>query len=103
MPPERITKKEMMILTARRCGTERFVVNSVVENFLIVLKERVSAGEQVWLDGFGNFSLKKRSARKRNLKGLKGVSQEVVYLPETVTLKFKPTLKFRKQIKSKNP
>ena len=73
-----MTKEEIVKEVADATGVERKEVAAIVESFIESVKGSVSAGEPVFLRGFGTFGLKHRAAKPaRNIS--KG---ETIIVPE---------------------
>lgn len=58
-----MTKAEIVSEIAGRSGLEKGVVSACVESFMDVVKETMAKGENIFLRGFGTFSIKKRAAK----------------------------------------
>lgn len=58
-----MTKQELVIRIAQQTGTEKSVVTTVVEAFMENVKEAMTAGNEVFLRGFGSFIIKQRSEK----------------------------------------
>ncbi len=55
-----MTKAELVTKVAQRTGLEKVVVSAAIEAIMVVIKETMAAGENVYLRGFGTFLVKKR-------------------------------------------
>ena len=56
-----MTKAEIVNEIAKSTGIERIKVQSVVEGFMESVKNSLSNGENVYLRGFGSFTVKTRA------------------------------------------
>ena len=58
-----MTKAEVVSEIAHRTGVEKMAVLAVVEEFMTVVKDSLSTGENVYLRGFGSFIVRKRAEK----------------------------------------
>lgn len=58
-----MTKEELVTEICGRTGLKKDVVLATVETAMDVVKETMAAGENVYLRGFGSFTLKERAAK----------------------------------------
>ncbi len=85
--------KEWLIDVARgKTGFSRRIVNAVYGAVLYALKEKILTSSSVQVHGFGTFYIKKRKSRNDRLLG---------HLPAVATLRFRPCLKLRADIRKK--
>lgn len=90
-----MTKAQIVEQIAGKTGIERADVSEIVERFFKVVKESVTAGEIIYIRGFGSFEPKKRAAKiGRNIS-----KNTLVHLPAHVAPKFKPAPEFVKRVK----
>ncbi|SMC44238.1 HU family DNA-binding protein [Pedobacter africanus] len=90
-----MTKAEIVEQIAGKTGIERADVLEIVERFFKVVKESVTAGETIYIRGFGSFEPKKRAAKTaRNIS-----TNTLVNVPAHVAPKFKPAPEFVKRVK----
>ncbi len=90
-----MTKAEVVSEISRATGLEREAVLQTVEQFMVVVKDSLANGENVYLRGFGTFAIKTRAQKTaRNIS--KG---EVVIVPEHNIPSFKPSPEFKDMMK----
>lgn len=90
-----MTKADIVNEISRRTGLEKSAVLSTVENFMMVVKETMSEGENVYLRGFGSFVVKTRKEKTaRNIS--KNTS---IIIPEHQVPTFKPSKTFLEEMK----
>lgn len=58
-----MTKADIVSEISRSTGIDRASVLEVVENFMEVVKDSLSNGENVYLRGFGSFIIKERAEK----------------------------------------
>jgi len=58
-----MTKADIVNEIASKTGIEKLEVQTVVEAFMKSLKQSVTAGENVYLRGFGSFIVKRRAEK----------------------------------------
>ena len=89
-----MTKEEIVKEVAGATGVDRKEVATIVESFMESVKNSVSAGEPVFLRGFGTFSLKHRAAKPaRNI-----TAQKTILIPEKEVPHFKPCERFKSEV-----
>ena len=89
-----MTKEEIVKEVASATGVDRKEVAAIVESFMDSVKKSVSAGEPVYLRGFGTFSQKHRAAKPaRNI-----TAQTTVLIPEKDVPHFKPCERFKNKV-----
>ena len=85
-----MTKAEIVNEIAKSTGVERIKVQSVVEGFMESVKNSLAAGENVYLRGFGSFTVKKRAKKTaRNIS-----KNTTIVIPEHNVPAFKPAKTF---------
>lgn len=90
-----MTKAEIVSEISDRTGLEKGAVIACVESFMDVVKESMAKGENVYLRGFGTFSLKKRAAKTaRNICQGTTVQVEAHNAPV-----FKPCPEFKNMVR----
>lgn len=86
-----MTKIEIVNEIAKSTGLEKVIAQSIVESLMNTIKDSMTKGENVYLRGFGSFTLKKRAEKLgRNIS--KNTS---VLIPAHVV----PSLKFSEEFK----
>ena len=91
-----MTKAEIVSKIAEKTGVEKQAVLAVVESFMETIKESMVSGENVYLRGFGSFTIKRRAEKTgRNIS--KGVS---IIIPEHNIPAFKPAKTFVNEVKA---
>lgn len=90
-----MTKAEIVTEIAKQTGIEKAAVLSVVENLMAVIKDSLAIGENVYLRGFGSFTVKKRAAKTaRNIS-----KNTTLIIPEHSIPAFKPCPAFMAEVK----
>lgn len=88
-------KADLILQTSKQTGIAKVDVMITLEALLKKIKESLSAGENVYLRGFGSFINKKRAAKKgRNIKKNKIVDIPAHYIPA-----FRPSREFMQEIR----
>lgn len=91
-----MTKAELVKKIASQTGIGQQVVLTVVEGFMENIKSEMADGNEVFLRGFGSFTLKKREEKKaRNI-----TQNTTVVVPAHNIPFFKPCPEFKKQVES---
>lgn len=90
-----MTKAEVIAEIANKTGIDKSDVQTVVESFFTVVKDKMAEGENIYVRSFGSF-VNKRRAKKigRNISENKSIVIEEHYIPS-----FKPAKVFVEQIK----
>lgn len=92
-----MTKAELVSAIAHRTGIEKVTVTTIVENYMEVVKDAMSKGENVYLRGFGSFILKRRAEKiGRNITKNTSLKIPAHYVPA-----FKPAKPFSLVVKNK--
>jgi DNA-binding protein HU-beta len=92
-----MTKAELVSAIAQRTGIEKATVLGTIEEFMSVMKETMSKGENVYLRGFGSFILKRRAEKiGRNITKNTSIKIPAHYIPA-----FKPARPFSNEVKKK--
>ncbi|MCF0218862.1 MAG: integration host factor subunit beta [Muribaculaceae bacterium] len=90
-----MTKAEIVNEIAKSTGVEKAVVLEVVEKFMVVVKDSLTKGENVYLRGFGSFIIKRRAAKTaRNITKNTSITVEAHNIPA-----FKPAPAFAKDVR----
>ena len=91
-----MTKAEVVSTIANRTGVEKMAVLAVVEEFMSVVKESLTEGENVYLRGFGSFIVRKRAEKTgRNI-----TKNTTVIIPAHNIPAFKPAKPFMNDVKN---
>lgn len=90
-----MTKAEIVAEIAAKTGIEKGAVQTVVENFMEVVKSSMAKGNNVYLRGFGSFIIKTR-AEKTGRDMSKKVS---ITIPAHKIPAFKPAKVFMNVVK----
>lgn len=89
-----MTKAEIVSAISDQTGLEKEAVIACVESFMAVVKNSLAKGENVYLRGFGTFSIKERAAKAaRNIS--KGTS---INIPAHNIPSFKPCPEFKNMV-----
>lgn len=90
-----MTKADIVTEISRSTGLEKAAVLTVVEEFMKVVKDSMSAGDNVYLRGFGSFVVKTRKEKTaRNIS-----RNTAIKIPEHKVPTFKPSKVFLEDIK----
>jgi DNA-binding protein HU-beta len=90
-----MTKAEIVAEIANKTGIEKVAVQATVEAFMDAVKNSMSAGENVYLRGFGSFIIKKRAKKTgRNIS-----KNTTIIIPAHNIPAFKPAKTFVNQVK----
>lgn len=90
-----MTKADLVTEIAKRTGLEKTLTQVVVEELMSVIKEHLTAGENIYLRGFGTFEIIERKEKTgRNIS--KG---ETIIIPAHKIPKFKPSKEFKDSIR----
>jgi DNA-binding protein HU-beta len=58
-----MTKLEIVEEIMKKTGYEKVYIQAVVESLLLVVSDTLANGENIYLRGFGTFTLKKRKSK----------------------------------------
>ena len=90
-----MTKAEIVAEIAGKTGIEKGEVQTVVENFMEVVKSSMAKGNNVYLRGFGSFIIKQRAQKTaRNIS-----KKETITIPAHNIPAFKPCKTFVNAVK----
>ena len=90
-----MTKAEIVAQIAQKTGIEKVAIQATVEEFMNVVKESLSEGENVYLRGFGSFIIKKRAEKTgRNIS-----KNTTIIIPAHNIPSFKPAKTFVNDVK----
>jgi len=85
-----MTKAEIVSEISQKTGIEKAAVQTVVENFMEVVKTSMINGDNVYLRGFGSFIIKTRAEKKaRNIS-----KKTTIIIPAHNIAAFKPAKSF---------
>lgn len=85
-----MTKAEIVASIAKKTGLDNEAVLTVVEQFMVCVKDSLQDGEPVYLRGFGSFIIKTRAR-----KTARNISQDKsIIIPEHNIPAFKPAKSF---------
>ena len=91
-----MTKAEIVNDISKKTGIDKATVLTTVEAFMSSVKGSIENGENVYLRGFGSFSLKKRAKKTaRNIS-----KNTTIIIPEHNTPAFKPAKTFVNSVKA---
>lgn len=91
-----MTKAEIVTAISNKTGIGKDAVLTIVEELMVTIKENMTANEEVYLRGFGSFTIKTRQAKiGRNIS--KG---EPVFVPAHCIPSFKPCKGFLNDVKN---
>jgi DNA-binding protein HU-beta len=90
-----MTKAEIVADIANKTGIEKVAVQATVESFMEAVKASLIKGENVYLRGFGSFTVKKRAQKTgRNIS-----KNTTIIIPEHFIPSFKPAKSFVSSVK----
>lgn len=85
-----MTKAEIVAEIAQRTGIEKVAIMATIEEMMVVIKDQMIAGENVYLRGFGSFIIKKRAEKTgRNIS-----KNTTIIIPAHNIPAFKPAKTF---------
>ena len=91
-----MTKAEIVADIANKTGIEKVAVQATVEAFMDAVKGSLTNGENVYLRGFGSFTVKKRAQKTgRNIS-----KNTTIIIPEHFIPSFKPAKTFVNEVKN---
>lgn len=91
-----MTKAEIVNEISKSTGLDKAAVLETVEKFMVVVKESLASGENVYLRGFGSFIIKTRSEKTaRNI-----TKNTTIIIPEHKIPAFKPAKVFMEEVKN---
>lgn len=91
-----MTKAEIVADIANKTGIEKVAVQKTVEAFMEAIKSSMSSGENVYLRGFGSFTIKRRAEKTgRNIS-----KNTTIIIPAHNIPAFKPAKTFVNEVKN---
>lgn len=91
-----MTKAEIVAEIANKTGIEKVAVQATVEAFMEAVKDSMVKGENVYLRGFGSFTIKRRAEKTgRNIS-----KNTTIIIPAHNIPSFKPAKTFVSQVKT---
>jgi DNA-binding protein HU-beta len=92
-----MTKADVISEISKRTGIEKAEVSKTIETLLVVVKDSMAEGNDIFIRGFGSF-INKKKARKigRNIS-----KNTAVIIEEHFAPKFKPSPEFTDLIKAR--
>ena len=91
-----MTKAEVVSVIAHKTGIEKIAIQTIVEEFMSVVKDSLTNGENVYLRGFGSFIVRKRAEKTgRNI-----TKKTTVIIPAHNIPAFKPAKSFMNDVKN---
>ena len=92
-----MTKADIVAEIAEKTGLEKVDVQTIVEAFMIEVKESLEGGKNVYLRGFGSFVIKERAKKTgRNIS-----KNTTIVIPAHNIPSFKPAKVFLEGVKTK--
>lgn len=89
-----MTKADIVVEIAKTTGIDKAAVLSMVEQFMIVVKDSLAHGENVYLRGFGSFVRKTRAEKTaRNIS-----KNTTLIIPRHNIPAFKPANSFKEEV-----
>lgn len=90
-----MTKAEIVADIASKTGIEKVAVQATVEAFMETVKKSLEQGENVYLRGFGSFTIKERAEKTgRNIS-----KNTTIIIPAHNIPAFKPAKSFVNEVK----
>ncbi|NVO01719.1 MAG: integration host factor subunit beta [Bacteroidetes bacterium] len=90
-----MTKAEIATEIANKTGVEKVAVQATIEALMSSIKSSLSKGENVYLRGFGSFTIKKRATKTgRNIS-----KNTTIIIPAHNIPAFKPAKTFVNDVK----
>jgi DNA-binding protein HU-beta len=91
-----MTKAEIVSEISSKTGIEKIAVLAIVEEFMTVVKDSLTDGNNVYLRGFGSFIVRKRAEKTgRNIS-----KNTTVIIPAHNIPAFKPAKSFMNDVKN---
>lgn len=90
-----MTKADIVNEIAKKTGFQKSQVSDTLDAFLVISKNTMASGENIYIRGFGTFAVRKR-AKKTGRNISKNVA---VVIPEHYVPSFKPSKDFVTQVK----
>jgi len=91
-----MTKAEIVAEIANKTGIEKVAVQATVEAFMDAVKNSMVKGENVYLRGFGSFTIKRRAEKTgRNIS-----KNTTIIIPAHNIPSFKPAKTFVNEVKN---
>ncbi len=89
-----MTKAELISQVASKTGLTKKAVEEVINETFAAIKQAIKKEKRFSYPDFGTFTLKKRKARK----GVKPGTTEIIKIPASKTVGFKPAPAFKKSL-----
>lgn len=90
-----MTKADVVTEIAKKTGIEKYSIMVVIEELMNVVKTHMTAGENIYLRGFGTFEVIERKEKTaRNIKKC-----ETIIVPAHKIPKFKPSKEFMDSVR----
>lgn len=90
-----MNKAELIEAVKDKSNLNRHDAEAAIEAAIAIIEDKLIAGEEVKLSGFGNFEAKKRAARI----GTNPSTQSKIEIPERKTIVFKPSKTLKEKLK----
>ena len=91
-----MTKAEIVTEVSHNTGIEKAAVLATIEEMMVVIKESIAKGENVYLRGFGSFIIRKRAEKTgRNIS-----KKTTIIIPAHNIPAFKPAKTFMEEVKN---
>lgn len=91
-----MTKAEIVTEIANKTGIEKVAVQATVEAFMETVKDSMIKGDNVYLRGFGSFTIKRRAEKTgRNIS-----KNTTIIIPAHNIPSFKPAKTFVNEVKN---
>lgn len=92
-----MTKADIVAEISKQTGIDKAAVLAIVEKFMETVKDSLANGENVYLRGFGSFTVKTRAAKTaRNI-----TKNTSIIIPEHNVPHFKPVDSFKEAVAKK--
>src|ERR1051325_2640537 len=90
-----MTKAELVSEICDKTGVEKLLALQIVEAAMKVIKTRMADGENVYLRGFGSFTIKRRAKKLGRIIS----KNTTIVIPEHSIPAFKPAKSFASRVK----
>ena len=91
-----MTKAELVSKIADKTGVEKLVALNIVEAAMDVIKDTMTSGENVYLRGFGSFTVKRRAKKLGRIIS----KNTTIIIPAHNIPAFKPAKTFANKVKN---
>src|SRR6187431_591151 len=90
-----MTKAQLISEICEKTGVEKTLAAEIVEAAMRVIKNRMAEGENIYLRGFGSFTIKRRAQKVGRIIS----KNKTIIIPEHSIPAFKPAKSFASRVK----